>query len=770
MPPPAAADALPPRHAAAGRFVLFVHLALSPVVFCTVTPDAFEGPKFFLLIAAAVALAGLAASAWLQRPGGLRPGARPDLLTLGALLFTASAVVSTACSVSPLTSWRGAPESRAGLQTVLGCLTLYLGTRFFCRTAADGRRLLFAAVLGAGLSATYALVQAAGRDPMAWGGTAAFADKARPFAFFGHANFLGGYLSLAGPLVAALVVRAAADRRWTACAALALVGGAAAVATAFTLSRAAWLALGGAAGVLVVGWWAAGARRSAVGPAAALGLGLAAVAAWLCLAPGHGGWADALAERLRRFDDGEGRLPIWRAAWDLFRSRPLTGWGVDAFQLAFGAKRPPEYGLVEWDATPTKAHNEVLHLLATQGLLGLAGAAVLAAGVVRAGVGAWRRAEAADRPLVVGVFAALVAFAVQGLFGFTVLGVGTLAVTCAALLATWGRAGRVNAPVGVVIRDRRQYRGVHTPRSPGVPAWRRLAQAGVALTAAVILAAAVVRPLRAAVAAGDGDRVVSADPAGALACYDRAVELDPADARAWLKLAGAAQAAARQAPPAERQQLYGRAVAALDRAAALTPADPYVSANRGRLLGEMAAAGLARPADASAAWDAALAADPANASFLAEAARTALAVGDYGRARRLADRGEALYPGCAYWPARRGAAAFAEGRLDEAADDLEAAARADWRGDDDGVVHAFATLAAIRLAQGKPEWAATLAEQVCAHAPAWPTPWRLRGRACEALGRRDAAREAFSCVLRLVPGDAEGRDALRRLEAVPPKP
>ena len=107
--------------------------------------------------------------------------------------------------------------------------------------------------------------------------------------------------------------------------------------------------------------------------------------------------------------------------------------------------RPTDYFAEEGLVTPAKAHNELLQLLATQGILGAVAAALLLAGLARAAWLAWRRATLADRPLVVAVAAAVVAFLVQGLFGFTVTGIGTLFVTLAALLSRWSDPVRTTA-------------------------------------------------------------------------------------------------------------------------------------------------------------------------------------------------------------------------------------------------------------------------------------------------------------------------------------
>ena len=41
----------------------------------------------------------------------------------------------------------------------------------------------------------------------------------------------------------------------------------------------------------------------------------------------------------------------------------MVGWGPDTFQIVFGRHRPPDYADVEWDVTPTRAHNVALHAL-----------------------------------------------------------------------------------------------------------------------------------------------------------------------------------------------------------------------------------------------------------------------------------------------------------------------------------------------------------------------------------------------------------------------
>ncbi len=807
-----------PRSADAGRRVLLLHLVLSPLLFCTWTSDIFEGPKAALLTAAALVLAGLAASAWIADGTPLRWPARSDLLTLGMLLFVASAALSTIFSISPLTSWRGSPDSHAGLQTLLAYLILYLATRGLCRTIGDGRRLLGAVVVGAAVSSVYALIQAARLDPAAWDGVSSFADHDRPFGMFGHANYLSAYLVMTAPLIVLFVLRAVARRRWGAALALALIAFLAGAAVVVALSRAAWLAGGVALLALGGGWFLAGRRRAALTLAGLAVVGVVAVTGWWTMAGIQGdGLTGRVAERLSRLSDGAGRRQIWRAAADLFRDRPLTGWGTDTFQIVFGKHRPADYADAEWGVTPTRAHNVALQVLATQGLLGGAAGVVLIAGLGLAAVRAWRRSAPEDRPTVAAVAAGLAAFLVQDMFGFTVIGCGSVFVTGAALLSRWGEPSSPAEPAGgrsfglprglliggglaVVlfllnvgwfgagaaavlagaavlsalavwrmecdeIRDPK-LEIARYPRPASVLAFA--AHGSVCVATAAALYALVVRPLQAEVARGAGDRVVSANPAEALASYERAARLDPDDDHGWTQLSAAAQLASRKASGSdERRRLLEQARAALRRAVALAPAAPYHHADLGRLLGEMAAYGLASGDEAIAEWDMALSADPLHAAFLAEAGRTALAVGRRDRARRWIARGLELYPQFGFFYYQEGACDLADGRLDEAAAALDRALHCDWHGGEDDFTRALATFAAVQLGRLQFEQGRQLAAEASRRDPGWPTAYRLQARALRAMGLGDEAREQYRRLLALDPSDAEALAAVRGLRTDP---
>ena len=112
----------------------------------------------------------------------------------------------------------------------------------------------------------------------------------------------------------------------------------------------------------------------------------------IVLPAGRGvGTLASLAQRVRQFGESASRQHIWQAAWDIFRDHPLVGTGLDTFQIAFADKRTVAYWNLEWNGSPTRAHNEALNILATQGLLGGLAVLVLVAGVVIAARRALRR-------------------------------------------------------------------------------------------------------------------------------------------------------------------------------------------------------------------------------------------------------------------------------------------------------------------------------------------------------------------------------------------
>ncbi len=65
------------------------------------------------------------------------------------------------------------------------------------------------------------------------------------------------------------------------------------------------------------------------------------------------------------------RFLVWKGAWDIFTHNPILGTGPETFAYSYWKYRPEEHNTTsEWDYTYNKAHNDYLHILATEGLVG----------------------------------------------------------------------------------------------------------------------------------------------------------------------------------------------------------------------------------------------------------------------------------------------------------------------------------------------------------------------------------------------------------------
>ncbi len=808
---------------------MLIALVLAPLVFGRWTFEAFTYNKAALLQLIALAVVALAGPSRLW--AALRSAWR-DPAAAGALLFGLSAVVSTIASVSPRTSLQGAPESFAGLGVVLAYLVVFFAARAVFASASCIRAVAGAAAVAAAGAGAYAVVQVVGLEPMGWDDASQVGGFVRPFGTLGHPIFLGAYLAMALPLLLYLVSQEKQSGRRGPLAIWTLVMGLAVAGVVASLSRAAWLAAacGGAVFVAAPPWTR---RRLVFGSVLVAAVVLVVAASW-------GGWglAAGLVARLRGLGDGGGRYQIWQTAWLVFTDHPWLGSGLDTFQLVFGSRQTADYWRVEWGAVPAKAHNEILHTLATQGMLGGLALLVWGGGLAAAAARAWRRADPGDRPACAAVVAALVAFFVQAQFSFTEPGCGTLAACLAGLLAGLGtRRGeaevseppvwplRAGACLAVLVFAANSFAGaeafgpkhaltvvafgtsvaaaaaaarhtcgnIYTERG-GVPrvvlnpcrthgdvtvqhglsttrgtrAWWPLRLVGAALAGGLALVG-VIGPYLADCECQAGVIAREADPAAELRNCHAAVTRAPGYAPYWTRLVDATRrAAARDVSSAGRRRWLRQALEAADRAVALVPASPMNHADRGRVLGALAAL---QDGDADAAFtefDAAIAAAPRNLLFRADAGQAALDCGRMDRARQYFEAGWSVDPRFGRFVAGLGAVALIEGRTGEAVTTLEAAHRMVWYGDRQGWRGLPAQLAVAHLAALHAADAEHWAREALKRFPDEAGPHWVLAAALELEGRGAAALREYQTVVALAPEWKPARDALRRLRPVSP--
>ena len=150
-----------------------------------------------------------------------------------------------------------------------------------------------------------------------------------------------------------------------------------------------------------------------------------AVAAALLLVVGHG-FLTRLADSILHMGQSlaVSRLHIWGPALKMAKANPALGVGLDNFKIAF-----PYYSGIEFNkidgmfVSSRMAHNELLQLLCTTGLLGLSAYLGVLGTFAYMGWKIYRQAGPGVKWSLAAVFGAAVAYQVQNLFSFGVAGI-----------------------------------------------------------------------------------------------------------------------------------------------------------------------------------------------------------------------------------------------------------------------------------------------------------------------------------------------------------
>lgn len=814
-------------HVAICRSILSFSVGFSPLLFWAALMDEFEFPKAILSLAAASAAGAAALVAALLGPGSATqpysasgPGTwgerlrRFDPVSLGAIAFGIAAGVATLASISPSTSFFGESRSCAGLVAVVAHAATFWAIRRCFRTVRDARLLLSATVPAAAVASLYALAQLSRIDPFPW---IRWDPTLRPIGTMGNANLLAGYLAMAAPMLFLFGRDAALRGRRGALGLTIVVGMATFIALLSTRSRAGYLAC--AAGMLFVFWQTLGTRTGrgfrvgVVGVAAGAFVLFAALA--LLFPEWNAAWSGIL-ERLTAFADRSSRGEIWRAGLAIFRDAPIFGSGLDTFRLAYPPIQTPAAWSLEWGQQPLRAHNELIHILATQGLVGLVGAAALAFGIAVAARRALKRRDEEARAATVSVLAGMIAFLVHALFCFSATTCTALFVACAAILSRLAESdphvatpsapsadrsvaiGIGSAGVAGALMFLRNASALDLPLSPGFvlaclgiaaifvaaprilvppldqadakdapplpvaepPAESRPAAGSVAAIAIVWAAAilivtqALVPAVRASAACRTGSDLASAYPALAVDHLAQAVALNPWNDLYPVHLGMAYLNLSRKsANPDQAVDSLVAARHAFEQAVALEPLRGTHRKWLGGALAELALHRRAEPRDAFAEFDRAIALDPSNASIYVDACNAAFALQDIPRAKRYAERCASLYPEYAPPEAQLGHVALAENRFADAAKRYRNALGLEWRDLAEQRALARVGLLESLTKSDRFEEAAEAGKEAVRESPRMPLVRYHLAVALEKLGRKEEAEEQ--------------REAFRRIASAP---
>jgi len=363
--------------------LLLAVLAVSmPILFSPGTTDSFFLPKqtlmLLIVILAAATLIGGTVMGFRLRRGH-------SALDLAVMVLALVSVVSVIASINSGFSLIGKVARPEGLLATVGYVGLYFVVSRIDWTSSRLRTLLWSIVGGAVLVSAYAFIQAAGADPIDWLQRGFATDRFG--ASFGNPIYLAVYLSIVTIVVAYLVLtsKEMVLRIVAGISALPVVG-----ALWLTQGRAGYLGLlaGAAAAVtLIIIDKRRGSTRSTgsdtgVGVAAAVAVGLAALGIGLAEVaksanPTSSAPVTAEVQDSIRLGSVSDRIGIWQSALPLIAARPLVGHGPDSFQIVFpkyqnlfSAQLESAEGFEGRRAED--AHNYVLQLTSTTGLLGVA--------------------------------------------------------------------------------------------------------------------------------------------------------------------------------------------------------------------------------------------------------------------------------------------------------------------------------------------------------------------------------------------------------------
>lgn len=244
----------------------------------------------------------------------------------------------------------------------------------------------------------YVALQFLGLDPLPWSQDL----RARPFGTLGNPDITGHVLSTA--FAAAVGVAALANDRRARVAA-AGVAVATVAASGLVATRGSLLGIGAGLlglGIVVVG--VRGLRRRTI----AIGAAVIAVALVALALPTPLGTRVAATLQGSEIRD---RIAIYEGAIGAIAARPIIGFGVDGFGVAYPAVRTADSATFGADRWTSSAHNWILQVAATTGIVGLATFVALLGAAASA---LWR--GLAGLPVVAGaMLLSLSAYLAQGL-------------------------------------------------------------------------------------------------------------------------------------------------------------------------------------------------------------------------------------------------------------------------------------------------------------------------------------------------------------------
>ncbi len=305
----------------------------------------FDLSKITLLYILTFLLAGV----WAVR--GNLPQVNP--LTYPILAVLISTVISTVLAVSPYISLMGTYKRYGGLLTLIVYMVLFFAVTEFV-TKQKIATFINAAILTSSVAACYGIFQSLGLDPYHW--TTDFGWGLRASAAFGHPMYLGAYLAMA----LMLVLYGILQRRWW----LYPVGGLLMYALFLSKTRSAFIALV----VAMIYFFVLYRKQISYKLIGTVVVVIICLSIFIPNSP-----VKRFAHDLKDWKPSgtiAERFKIGMTTLDIVRDNPIVGIGPDCLAMVY-----PTYYELRYETKCTsvtnRAHNSILEVLVTQGIVGL---------------------------------------------------------------------------------------------------------------------------------------------------------------------------------------------------------------------------------------------------------------------------------------------------------------------------------------------------------------------------------------------------------------
>lgn len=348
-------------------------VAVYPVFINPLSAPIFGLPKLTLLKLVSLAIAGIWVISSIIR-GSFKLSKSDLQLPVAAFLFLA--LLSSLKSVHPITSIMGQYARWEGLLTISCYFILYAAAFSITKREKAVKPFLMVMIWSSLLVSTIAVIEHLWTNPVllaakvycaAGFGTPNAFETGRSMSTFGNAGFLASYLAITLPIIFSYLIED--DKSAVSKPLSYLAFFLSSIALLLTFGRASWI--GAAAGISFILW----VNWNHIKRHLAHVILIIAILALAFLITENTVRTYSVVDRVTSIFRLEGssltRIQMWEASLPLIPERPLLGSGPDTFKYVFGKHKPRGWVTHISDPLLDKAHNDVLQVTVTHGVLGL---------------------------------------------------------------------------------------------------------------------------------------------------------------------------------------------------------------------------------------------------------------------------------------------------------------------------------------------------------------------------------------------------------------